>query len=569
MTRRTVLKLTGSLGLGMVAAACGLGRSEVATETVMVPMRDGVNLHTKIWKPAGERPFPAVLERGYRSGIDAHAEAFSQAGYVYVGQTSRGNLEGNMFFPDAQDGYDCLTWISQQPWCNGDIAMYGRSFMGATQWLVAPEQHPNLKAIIPQNINTDFWERTYWDHGALTLSHTARRIYRTVVSPDMTHKVAEFGGWDKFYRHLPLITLDQALIGHKNQLWQEYLTHSAYDEYWQALSARDKHDRIKIPAYLMGGWYDFYPAAAFKSFELLRALGATDEVRIIINPSDHVNRLPGDRDFGDQAHKPELEIAVRWLDYVLKGIDTGIEDEPPVKIFVMGINQWREATEWPLARTRFTNFYFHSDGPKDGWLSPDLPGDEPPNSYVYNPDDPVPTLGGNHSGPQDHPEIIRVGPLDQRPNERRQDVLTFTTSPLDADLEVTGPVTVKLYAASSAPDTDFIARLIDVYPNGVAFNITEGIIRARFRRSIWEPPQLLTPGQVYEYTIDLQVTGNVFKTGHRVRVHVTSSNFPLWDRNPNTGHPQGMTAELQAAEQTIYHDQVYSSHIILPVVPPL
>jgi len=209
----------------------------------------------------------------------------------------------------------------------------------------------------------------------------------------------------------------------------------------------------------------------------------------------------------------------------------------------------------------------HSDGSKDGWLSPKPPGDEPPNAYTYDPDDPVPTLGGNHSSPQDNPHIIRVGAVDQRPNEGRQDVLTFTTPPLQEDTEVTGPVEVKLYAASSAKDTDFIARLIDVYPDGTAYNLTEGNIRARFRESIWGPPKLLVPGQIYEYTIELLPTSNVFLKGHRIRVHVTSSNFPLYDRNPNTGHEQGLDAEWQVAHQTVYHDATRPSHILLPLIP--
>ncbi len=399
-----------------------------------------------------------------------------------------------------------------------------------------------------------------WDHGALTLAHTARRIYRTVVSADNTHQVAAFGGWEAFYRHLPLITLDEAVLGHKNRLWQDYVTHSTYDACWQALNVRDQHERIQIPVYLMGGWYDFYPAAALTSFALLQAQGTTEDVRIIINPADHGNRLVGERDFGEQAHKDELTLAIRWLDAVVQGLDTGVKDEAPIKIFVMGLNQWREEHEWPLARTIFTPYYFHGDGAKDGWLNTEAPADEPPTTYIYDPDHPVPTLGGNHSGPQDHLHIIRVGPVDQRPNEGRDDVLVFTAPPLHDDTEVTGPIAVTLYAASSAPDTDFIARLIDVYPDGTAYNITEGIIRARFRESIWAQPKLLAPGHIYAYTIDLQVTSNVFKKGHRIRVHLTSSNFPLWDRNPNTGHPQGMDAERQVARQTIYHDQACPSH---------
>jgi len=553
-------------------------------EEVMVPMRDGVKLRTRIWKPTGDGPWPVILERGYWPGIDAerlgkrtrpdhsnafpqdHSKAFPEAGYVYVGQKTRGSLEGGMFFPDAKDGYDCLEWISQQPWCDGNIAMYGRSYMAAVQWRVAPEGHPNLKAIVPQCTGSPQWGKGYRDHGTLQLAHVARRVYRTETA-NYEDKVEEFGGWEKFYRHLPLITLDEAVIGKANQLWKEYVYHAHYDYYWKELSVRDKFDRIKIPVYLMDGWYDNYPGAAFAGFLKLREVRATDEIRIVIDPTDHVNRVVGDRDFGEDAGKDELALAIRWLDYLLKGIDNGVKEEPPIKIFVMGENEWRYENEWPLARTAFTKYYFHSDGSKDGWLSPEPPGDEPPNRYTYDPDDPVPTLGGNHSSPQDKPEFIRVGAMDQRPNEGRDDVLVFTSAPVKEDTEVTGPVEVKLYAASSAKDTDFVARLIDVYPDGTAYNLTEGIIRAQFRESISEPPKLLVPGEIYEYTIDLMVTSNVFKKGHSIRVHVTSSGFPLWDRNPNTGLPQGMSAELQVAHQTIFHDAERPSHILLPVIP--
>jgi len=543
-------------------------QAPVEAEEVMVPMRDGVKLHTKIWKPDEEGSYPVVFTRAYWPSYRRDYERFTEAGYVYVGQSTRGHgqSEGdegvdNRFFDDAEDGYDALTWISQQPWCNGNIAMYGKSYWGMTQWLVAPLQHPNLKAMVPQNMNPDPWERGYRDHGALQLSHTARRIY----DAGGKEKVEKLG-WLNWYRHLPLITLDTVAGTEKNKLWRDYVSHSTYDDFWKEIGMRDNYHRIKIPVYLMGGWYDNYPGATFNYFEKLVELGATDEIRVVLNPCEHLNQVVGDRDFGKNAAKDEVGLAIRWLDYILKGIDNGVRDEPPVKIFVMGINEWRFAHKWPLEHTEFTEFYFHSDGSKDGRLDTELPGDESPTEYVYDPDDPVPTIGGNHSSPN-IPGIMQVGTFDQRPNEDRRDVLVFTSSPMEEDTEVTGPIEVKLYAASSAKDTDFIARLMDVYPDGTAYNLTEGIIRARFRKSIWEPPELLVPESVYEYTIELLPTSNVFKAGHSIRVHITSSNFPLWDRNPNTGNEQGMDAELQIAHQTIFHDAERPSHILLPVIP--
>ena len=539
-------------------------------QEIMVPMRDGVRLRTKIAK-SGPGSSSVIFIRGYDTDSWIDADRFVRAGYVCVSQATRGHIgsEGahgmdNRFFDDAQDGYDALTWISQQPWCDGNIAMYGSSYYGATQWLVAPRGHPNLKAIIPENINPDPWQRMYRDHGAVQLAHTARRIYDYNV--EGRGKVARFGWWN-WYRHLPLITLDTVAGTPPNKLYNDYIIHSTYDDFWKAIGTRDKLHNIRIPVYLMGGWYDNYPGAALDYFEKLTKLGATDEIRVAISPTTHTRHMVvGDRDFGENARKDEIGLAIRWLDALLKGKDNGIRNEPKVKIFVMGINQWREEQEWPLARTKFTPYYFQASKTKDGGLSPDTPEGRSSASYVYDPDTPVPTLGGNHSAPH-MPGIIRAGPVDQRPNEIRKDVLVFTGEPLTADLEVTGPIVVKLYAASTARDTDFVARLIDVYPGGRAYNLTEGVIRARFRESIWEPPCLLTPGKIEEYTIDLMATANVFKKGHRIRVHITSSNFPMWDRNPNTGDEQGMSAKLVAAEQTIYHSRKYPSHIMLPIIP--
>ncbi len=553
----------------------------MTTKEDMVPMRDGIKLHTKIWRPARKCSYPVVLTRGYWPEYGTDYERFTKADYVYVGQSTRGHgkSEGNegvanRFFDDADDGYDTLTWISQQPWCNGKIAMYGKSYWGITQWLVALKQHPNLKAIIPQNAGIDGFHYGYRCNGALTLAMTARgRAYdrndwRTIDQMD----------WMKYFRHLPLITLDEVVGGAgdfgASDLWKDYVTHSIFDDYWKTISIQadggdDKYYKITVPVYLMSGWFDYYPGEAFNSFQKLREVEVSDEIRIVINPSNHLNCVVGDMTFGDNAGKDEIALAIRWLDYVIKGIENDIKDEPPIKIVVMGINEWRFENEWPLARTQWTNYYFRSNnGARIGWLSTEQPDDEVPTKYIYDPDNPVPTLGGNHSFSDNNiAHIIRAGAVDQRPNESRKDVLIFTSAPLQEEIEVTGPIVIKLYAASSARDTDFTAKLIDVYTDGTAFNLTEGIIRARFRKSIYDPPKLLVPGKINEYNLELLPTSNVFKQGHSIRVHLTSSNFPLWDRNLNTGNEQGMDTNLQVAKQTIYHDRNYPSHIIIPIIP--
>jgi len=535
-------------------------KNMIGPEKTAVPMRDGATLPTEVWKPT-EGTFPAILTRAYRPGFARDHERFTAAGYVYVGQQTRndGGSDGSRFLHDARDGYDALTWVAAQPWCNGDIAMYGKSYWAATQWLVAPEQHPHLKAIVPQNMNPDIWDCGYWRSGALNLAMTATgRAYDDVTKD----KVTEYG-WEKFYRHLPLIDLDEAVAGRPNRLWKDYITHSSYDDYWQSFSIRNRYRRIRIPAYLMCGWYDYYTGATFRYYNRLKKLGAASEIRVIVNPGDHLNRIPGDRDFGPDAPKDEVGLAVEWLDFLFRGTNAEIGSEAPIRIFVMGANQWRGEWEWPLARTEFTPYYLHGHG----GLDTIPPGDESPATYIYDPENPVPALGGNHSCLEVESGLVSTGPVDQRSNEDREDILIFTSDPVEVDTEVTGPIVVKLHAATDGTDTDFVAKLIDVYPDGTAFNLTEGIIRARFRESIWEPPRLLEPGEIYEYTIELLPTSNLFLRGHSIRVHITSSNFPLWDRNPNTGHPQGMDAEMRIAHQTIFHDRLHPSHILLPIIP--
>ena len=262
-----------------------------------------------------------------------------------------------------------------------------------------------------------------------------------------------------------------------------------------------------------------------------------------------------------------IEEQLRWYDIRLKGIENGMDDEPPIRIFVMGDNEFRFENEWPLARTRYTNYYLHSRGGANtlygnGALSTEMPGNEPPDRYSYDPNDPVPTLGGQIMAIQ----MTVSGPWDRRPVERRDDVLVYTTEPLAEDVEVTGPVFLHLSVESSAPDTDFTGTLVDVHPDGKAIIICEGLLRCRYRDSI-EDPTLMTPGETYELTVDMWETSNVFKAGHSIRLEVSSSNFPRFDRNLNTGSQPGMDAEMNIAEQTIFHDAERPSYLTLPVIP--
>ena len=530
----------------IVLALCPAGRAE----TVMVPMRDGVELRTIISLPGGG-PCPTVLTRGYSAGgLRNHAGRFHKAGYAFVSQQCRGGggSDGTRFFPDDKDGYDTIEWIGGQPWSNGKVAMWGGSYWAATQWRAAVAQPPSLKAIVPGYIDADHWKYGYRSHGAIHLKMTTQS---NRAIPSGKYSLAR---WKQMLSFVPLIDMDKQFLGHEDKLWNDYITHSWHDGYWKAISMRhgDKYAQVSIPVYCMAGWRDYYAGAAFESYQALAALGRCPDVRVRI---------------GDHGHSgtPDVTETIRWLDYHLKGIDRGIKNEPPIKIQVRH-GRWRMENQWPLDGTKFTDYFLSSpDGARIGSLGLQPAQEEHPTQYRYDPKDPVLTLGANGS----HfpvSGLLVVGPTDQRPNENRQDILVFTTPELEQDTEVIGPIEARLYAASSAKDTDFAIKLIDVYPDGEALNITEGIVRARFRHSIWEAPSLIEPGRIYEYKIELLPIAIVFRKGHRIRVHLSSSSWPLWDRNQNTGNPIGMDAEMIVAQQTVFHDADHPSRIILPVI---
>jgi putative CocE/NonD family hydrolase len=336
-----------------------------------------------------------------------------------------------------------------------------------------------------------------------------------------------------------------------------------------------------VPVVQQGGWYDAYTAAMFRMWNGIRERGASEKARknqkIYIVPWTH--HIPegsklGDIDFGPNAYVDLNAEDLRWFDHWLKGITNGIMDEPPIRLFVMGSNVWRHEHEWPLARTVFTPYYLHSQGRAnslmgDGTLTPLAPTEEPPDHYDYDPDNPVPTLGGNNTTWTQMKfavDQILPGPIDQRPVERRDDVLVYTGPVLEHNLEVTGPLEVVLYAASSARCTDFTAKLVDVHPGGEAIHLAEGILRARYRNG-YEKAELLVPGEVAEYRIELAPTSNVFLAGHRLRVEISSSNFPRFNRNLNTGEDVATGTRMEVAHQTVLHDARYPSHILLPVIP--
>ena len=547
---------------------------------VKVPMRDGVNLSADIYFPRGEQgPFPVILTRTpYDNMTEESLEAgrfYPQHGYVLVAQDVRGrNDSDGDFYPylnDFNDGHDTVEWIGAQPWCDGNVGMVGASYVGYVQWQAASMGSSYLKAIVPRVIGANMYETGWYQGGAFHLGTAAMWAMR--YDGRTRQDIFDYN-WEQLFKKLPLAELDRE-AGKDVHFFRDWIAHPDYDDYWRAQSIEERYPNIKVPVLQIGGWYDVLVRGTFHHFTEMRKHGGSElarqNQRAVVGPWIHSacsTTFAGELDFGAISMLDLQEVELRWFDHWLKGKDNGAERDAPLRLFVMGSNEWRDENEWPLARTQFTPYYFHSGGGAnslegDGGLSTVPPADEPADGFVYNPAFPVPTRGGNTCC---NPELVPWGVYDQRPIEYRNDVLVYTSEPLEEDLEVTGPISVTLYASTDGRDTDFTAKLVDVHPDGYAVNLCDNIMRARYHESR-EYQTLLEPGRVYEFTIDLWMTSNVFLKGHRIRVDVSSSNFPRFDRNPNTGNPFGQDAELRTAHQTILHDEAHPSHILLPVIP--
>lgn len=558
---------------------------------VRVPMRDGIALSTDFYFPAIDRPVPVVLIRTpYNNNNEAIVHDcmyFASRGYAVATQDVRGRWDSDgdwyPFVHEAEDGFDTMEWIGRQPWCNGRIGTAGGSYVAMVQWQAAPLRSRYLKAMVPRVGYSDFYHNWVYTGGAFQLAFNLR--WCAIQMSTRTNQVQYL--WlpaanhlNTLHWHLPLKTMD-AKAGRDSQVWKDWIAHPDYDEYWRRMRPVEaNYAEVDVPAYGIGGWYDVFLQSTLNNFMGVKTHGRSPGKRrqkIIIGPWIHdcgnmgQHTRTGDVENGDTARVDLMAEHLRWFDYWLKDKDTGIAEEPPVRVFVMGTNRWRQADDWPIPGTRYVPYYLHSQGGAnslfgDGVLGVDPPVAEPPDNYTYDPDNPVPTVGGSTCCSEDVTPVS-MGPRDQQTVEWRPDVLVYTSSPLEADLEVTGPVSMTLHAASDAPDTDFTAKLVDVRPDGTAINVAQGIIRARYRKS-WESPSLLEPGSIQAYRIDLWSTSNCFRQGHRVRLEIASSNFPQFDRNPNTGSPFGQDAMLRKACQTVYHDSEHPSHILLPVVPP-
>ncbi len=539
-------------------------------------MRDGVSLSCDIYRPTAGAPFPTLLIRTiYDKQQDryvAWTRRFVERGYAVVMQDCRGRHDSDgpwqPYVNEANDGHDTIEWIGSQPWCDGNVGMFGISYVGFTQTLPATLRSPYLKALVPIASQQDNFGHFYVD-GALQL-HVAMNFVN-MAGRTMKREATSLLDWDALWRRLPLESALDDIVD--LPFYRDAIRHSANDEFWLGYGLKGRYGEVETPSYFITGWYDNLVHEAFKLYAGWSTQSRTDEsrrrTRLLVGPWSHQNiggSAPfGSVSFGGAAALDVVEEQLRWYDRRLRGVDNGIDDEPPIRIFVMSENVWRSEAEWPLARTEFTRFYLHSSRAAnslagDGALSSTRPDDEPTDTFDYDPSDPVPTLGGPFM------MLANSGPSDRRPVERRDDVLVYRSAPLEEDVEVTGPVEATLYISSDGHDTDFTATLVDIFPDGRAIILCEGIRPARCRESL-EQPTPIEPGEVYELRIDLWETSNLFKRGHRIGVEVSSSNFPRFARNLNTGEAPGLSAEMRVANQTVYHDVERPSYVTLPVIP--
>jgi uncharacterized protein len=577
-----------------------MGAKIVIEKDLGIPMRDGCVLRGDLFRPDSPERLPVLLTRtpydkkfpqiSYNM-LDAIRAV--QRGYNVMFVDCRGRFasEGifTCFVDEARDGYDTIEWAARQAWADGQVGTFGASYVGVTQWLAATQTPPSLKVMVPSITASDYHDGWTYQGGAFSLffnvswlmtslglgrlmrereqNPEARKELATVMtSIDTMRQVTE---------HLPLRAFPMFHTG--APYFFDWLAHPYYDDYWRRLCIEESYSRINVPTLNIGGWYDIFQRGTIRNYFGMKAHGAGASARrprLVMGPWYHtlsLASLVGQVDMGFRSSYVSTDydgMQLDYFDYWLKGKRNGAADDGPVRVYTMGANDWRDEKDWPLAGTNWRRYYLHSRGNAnsaygDGVLATESPEHEPADSFLYNPSHPVPSMGG---GLCCYPNSLQGGAFDQSIIEHRADVLVYSTPPLAEDVEVTGPITLTLYASSSAPDTDFTAKLVDVTECGFARNLTDGIIRARVRES-QSDPKLITPGKIYEFNIDMWSTSNLFKAGHRIRLEVSSSNFPRFDRNPNTGHELFVDAEMRPALQTVMHERGFASFLMLPVIP--
>jgi uncharacterized protein len=550
----------------------------VVEQNLRVPMRDGVTLALDTLRPEGAGPLPVVLVRTpydkvlcYQSWHKEFFLSLARRGYVVAVQDVRGRFNSDgTFFPyrdETNDGHDTVEWVADQPWCDGNVGMYGASYYGRTQCAAAAGHPPHLKAIVPLTATPpELFFNFPVLNGVFVLPMAEWAVtlgYRSYQALDVVDNL--FKRRQPYYDALPLSAMVKA-AGSSSDWWDEMMRHPNLDDFWHAISYEDAFTS-GIPSLNITGWYDMSLPGAPSTFVGMTGSGNAipGADKLVIGPWPHWP-LNGERvlngvDFGDEAVIDLDGFVIRFLDRWLKGAENRVEDELPVRVFVMGANEWWAADRWPLAETEYVPYYFHSEGTAntgsgDGRLSPQPPEDEPVDRYDYDPLDPVGSVWSMFDGPVDESEP-----------SSRNDVLCYTTDAFTDPLDIVGPVSCELYASSSARDTDWHVRLVDVWPDGQQRFLCHGVLRARFRDSFHEPA-LLEPGEVYRFRIELDPTGVRMLPGHRLRVAISSSWFPRFDRNTNSGADNTwLDDEVVVASQTIFHDPDHPSHVVLPVIP--
>jgi putative CocE/NonD family hydrolase len=571
-----VLILACSSFLAGQTAPPGSGQTKIRKEyNVLIPMRDGIRLSSNIYRPDSEGKFPVVLVRtpyGKDSkAVSGQAEYFAQHGYAYVTQDVRGRYDSEGDFTvlanEAHDGYDTIEWFAKQSWSNGNVGTFGGSYLSWNQWLAAEERPPHLKAMVVQSTPPDIFD-VAWS-GAFSINN----IFWCILLDGRTNQ--DLSVYDEHLSsHLPVSTMNEVAGRHLDKTFQAWIQHDSFDDFWRVQGYQNRLSRVNVPVLHLDGWYDMRDVSATLSNYNTILKGGLAPQRVVIGPWEHAGydaRKIGDIDFGPEAVIDRKALFLTWYDcYLQQKNCEEIKRIPPLKVFLLGENRWQDEQEWPPKRAQATQFYFHSQGHAntstgDGGLTRTLPGNEPADHYIYDPNDPTTVILQSNSGKD-------ALSADQRKAESRPDMLVFTSPPLDAPLEVSGHIQARLWAASSAPDTDWVVRLVDVHPDGHAQRLLDEIVRARYRESTtfarsYEKFSLLTPGKIYDYDIDIGDIANVFLKGHRIRVEIASSFFPLYSRNLNTGKDNLTTTELKPAHQTLYHDAEHPSQITLPLVP--
>jgi putative CocE/NonD family hydrolase len=563
----------------------------------MIEMRDGIRVCADIYRPGGGGKHPAILIRSYfKDTVSAQPSALYYliyGGYAVINSDlrGRGKSEGQWDpsrneVVEGLDGYDSVEWIAAQPWCDGNVGMAGLSHMGSFQWFAAIQKPPHLRAIAPWT--TDFNTMFVPPRTGGAISFLTTLIWLPQVVKDLVDKLEREGQdvgdmrrvlhWaqnypEEFYNFLPLNEVPPAKFGPIHEIWKWRLHPMSQTE----LESHRLYEKVEVPCFHECGWFDGVGWVEFENFAGMRLRGGSEAARksqyIVAGPWQHAWQFQsslGDLSFGARADTLGSginQMQVAFFDQYLRGKDHKM---PRVRYFLMGKNEWYNTEAWPPPEVVWQRFYFHSGGSAntasgDGLLSRNEPESETSDRFDYNPLNPVPTVGGPIIGQLTVPGIV-AGPLEQSHLERRSDVLCYTTPELKKDLEVTGPLQVHLFAATSVRDTDFSAKICNVYPDGRSYNLAEGIMRASGLK-FGEKPELINPGEPHEYVITLGNTSQLFRKGQRVRIQISSSNFPQFDRNMNTGNPIGEDAQGIVANQTIYHQSGYASYIDLPVMP--